>query len=241
KQHLCGLSECLIIVKPVYGMAAAKLQKTIQPLLPETRNRLWLGLALSQYKNDITHQQVLQSVARHFAIPLVALGHIQMHKRSRQPLHDILTSIRNKVPLARCGYALKPNAEHHLRHRLQLARLYPQQALSQTLFIAEKCQFQLDELRYEYPDETVPAAMTVQHYLCQETWQGAQRRYPGGIPKHVKKQIQHELAIINKLQYEGYFLTVYDIVQFARSRGILCQGRGSAANSAVCYCLGITE
>src|SRR5699024_4219482 len=108
-------------------------------------------------------------------------------------------------------------------------------------FIAEKCQFQLDELRYEYPDETVPATMTAQHYLCQETWQGAQRRYPGGIPKHVKKQIQQELAIINKLQYEGYFLTVYDIVQFARSRGILCQGRGSAANSAVCYCLGITE
>jgi error-prone DNA polymerase len=140
-----------------------------------------------------------------------------------------------------CGYHLAPNAEQHLRSRLRLANLYPDDALAATVDIARRCTFSLDELRYEYPDELVPAGFTPTTYLRQETYIGAQRRFPSGIPHKVQEQIEHELELIAHLQYEPYFLTVYDIVRFARSQHILCQGRGSAANSAVCYCLGVTE
>ncbi|BAO92684.1 error-prone DNA polymerase (plasmid) [Caballeronia cordobensis] len=143
--------------------------------------------------------------------------------------------------IAECGFELAQNAEQHLRARLRLANLYPERALAETLTIASRCTFSLDELRYEYPDELIPEGTTPTAYLRQETYIGAHRRFPKGIPHKVQTQIEHELALIAELRYEPYFLTVYDLVRFARNEGILCQGRGSAANSAVCYCLGVTE
>ncbi|MEQ1661037.1 MAG: error-prone DNA polymerase, partial [Hylemonella sp.] len=144
-------------------------------------------------------------------------------------------------PVAECGFALEPNAEAHLRSRQRLAALYPPELLAETQRVAQLCTFSLDELKYEYPQEVVPAGETPASYLRRSTWEGAGRRYPQGVPASVQQQVEHELALISELHYEKYFLTVYDIVRFARSRHILCQGRGSAANSAVCYCLGITE
>ena len=139
------------------------------------------------------------------------------------------------------GHALYPNGERHLRDRETLARLYPERLLSETIEIARRCRFSLDELRYEYPEELVPAGETPASHLRSLTHAGMARRWPGGVPAKVRAQVEHELALIAELGYEPYFLTVEDIVRFARTQGILCQGRGSAGNSAVCYCLGITE
>ncbi|MGF6302144.1 error-prone DNA polymerase [Paraburkholderia sp. WC7.3d] len=190
---------------------------------------------------DDIHRGSVEFIARQQDVPIVALGNVVMHVRSRKPLQDTMTAIRVGKPVHECGYALAPNAEQHLRSRLRLANLYPDYALAETVNIATRCRFSLDELRYEYPDELVPNGFTPAAYLRQETYIGAHRRFPSGIPHDVQAQIEHELELIVDLQYEPYFLTVYDIVRFARSQDILCQGRGSAANSAVCYCLGITE
>jgi error-prone DNA polymerase len=174
-------------------------------------------------------------------VPVVALGNVVMHVRSRKPLQDTMTAIRVGRPVYECGYDLAPNAEQHLRSRLRIANLYPEQTLRETISVLGRCAFSLDQLRYEYPDELVPEGFTPTAYLRQETYIGAQRRFPSGIPHNVQQQIEYELALIADLEYEPYFLTVYDIVRYARSQHILCQGRGSAANSAVCYCLGVTE
>src|SRR5690606_24612202 len=160
--------------------------------------------------------------------------------RSRKPLHDTLAAIRTRRSVAQCGYSLQANAEQHLRTRLRLASLYPPETLAQTLAIAQRCAFSLDQLRYEYPDEIVPPGATPASYLRQEVYAGMRRRYPGEVPATVVALVEKELALISELKYEPYFLTVYDIVQYARRNNILCQGRGSAANSAVCYCLDIT-
>jgi error-prone DNA polymerase len=164
-----------------------------------------------------------------------------MHLRSRRPLQDTLTAIRLNTTVFAAGRALFANGERHLRTRLRLARVYPAALLAETLTIAARCSFSLDELRYEYPDEVAPHGQTPAVYLRTEVMQGLLRRYVAGTPASVSERIEHELELIGELGYEPYFLTVYDIVNFARGRGILCQGRGSAANSAVCYALGITE
>ena len=182
-----------------------------------------------------------QRVAQASGLPLVAAGGVRMHLRSRKPLHDALVATRLAMPVAQCGFALEPNAEAHLRSRGRLAALYAPEWLQRTLAIAGQCSFSLDELRYEYPREIVPDGHTPASHLRALTEAGALGRYPGGVPAEVRALIEHELALIAQLAYEPYFLTVADIVQWARAQGILCQGRGSAANSAVCYCLGITE
>jgi error-prone DNA polymerase len=164
-----------------------------------------------------------------------------MHDRSRRPLQDTLTAIRRGTRVCDAGFSLHANAEHILRRRALLARLYPAGLLEESLRIAARCNFSLDELRYEYPQELVPDGISPAAHLRNLTEQGLRRRWPGGAPDKVRKSVEHELQLIAELHYEPYFLTVYDIVQFARSRNILCQGRGSAANSTVCYCLGITE
>ena len=164
-----------------------------------------------------------------------------MHVRSRRALQDVLTATRLSVPVEQAGYALFPNGERHLRPRTRLEELYPPELLTATCEIAARCTFSLDELRYEYPREIVPAGETPASWLRRLTEEGEAQRWPQGTPAAARALIEHELALIAELGYEAYFLTVHDIVQFARSRGILCQGRGSAANSAVCYCLGITE
>ncbi len=203
--------------------------------------RAWLACTLVHGPDDARHLELLQAVARRSGLPLTAAGGVHMHQRSRKKLQDALTAVRHRLPLDQCGTRLAPNAERVLRPLARLARLYPAELLLESTRIAGLCRFSLDELRYEYPEEIVPAGETAAGHLRRVTREGAAQRYPAGVPDKVQGLLDHELALITELHYEPYFLTVYDIVRFARSRAILCQGRGSAANSAVCYCLGITE
>jgi len=202
--------------------------------------RGWIAWGRFLGAHDAAHLARLQALSAATGVPLVAAGDVHMHERSRRPLQDVLTALRLKTSVDRAGAALFPNGERHLRSRLALARLYPPELLAQTCAIADQCAFSLDELRYEYPDEIVPHGQTPAGYLRAEVERGLAARYPQGVPEKVRGQVEHELALIAELKYEPYFLTVYDIVAFARREGILCQGRGSAANSAVCYALGIT-
>lgn len=240
-EHLRNLPDCLVILKPAYVSAPEVIMAHLNRLKQIFPTRLWLGLSLHHHHADSQHQAALEQVAERTKIRLVALGQVEMHRRSRQPLHDVLAAIRLKQPVAQCGYALRSNAEYYLRSRLRLANLYPSHALAETRIISDLCTFNLSEIAYQYPEEIAPVGMTPSAYLRQEVYAGARRRYPNGLSNKLHSQIESELVIIGGLKYEPYFLTVYDIVQFARKRGILCQGRGSAANSAVCYCLHITE
>jgi error-prone DNA polymerase len=240
--HLRGLPDCLIVLAPDFPAKNERLDAQAEwAVRTFGESRCWMGLTLHARALDDLHRNVVLDVAERRGLNVVATGQVLMHVRSRKPLQDTLTAIRLNQSVAECGFALAPNAEQHLRSRLRLANVYPADALAQTLNIAARCSFVLDELRYEYPDELVPPGTTPTAYLRSETYLGAQRRYPRGIPHNVQVQIEHELSLIADLKYEPYFLTVYDIVRFARNEGILCQGRGSAANSAVCYCLGVTE
>ncbi|HZV64770.1 MAG TPA: PHP domain-containing protein, partial [Telluria sp.] len=243
--HLQGMPDCLAILLPAYpGHEPAELDRlhTQAAWLASTfPGRAWIGLNLLHRAFDDAHRAGIEEVAWQHALPITAVGHVCMHVRSRKPLQDTLSAIRLGKPVTACGYALAQNAEQHLRARLRLANLYGAAPLAETLRIARLCSFSLDELRYEYPDEVVPPGHTAASFLRQETYLGAQRRFPQGIPAAIQQQLEHELELIAAMRYEPYFLTVYDIVHFARGKGILCQGRGSAANSAVCYCLGVTE
>ncbi|MDI1342226.1 error-prone DNA polymerase [Polaromonas sp.] len=203
----------------------------------------WLAVELLQGLDDALRLQQLQQVAQRTGIRLVAAGGVCMHVRSRKPLHDVMTAIKLGKTVHECGFALQANAEAHLRPRMRLADLYPPELLRATLEVAARCSFSLDEIRdlYRYPlGDMVPQAETPAQCLRRLTAEGAQERYPGGVPDKIQTQINHELALIGELGYEMYFITVHDIVRFARQQGILCQGRGSAANSAVCYCLAVT-
>ncbi|RDI15287.1 DNA polymerase III subunit alpha [Comamonas sp. AG1104] len=201
---------------------------------------LWLGVELHLAPDDSLWLQTLQQAGAALGLRLLACGDVHMHARSRKPLQDVVTAIRMGRTVAECGFALQPNAERHLRSRLRLASLYPTAMLEATLELAGRCCFTLDEIRYRYPKESVLPGMTATQTLAWLTWEGAAGRYPQGIPEKVRDQLHKELALIEDQKYEMYFLTVHDIVRYARSVGILCQGRGSAANSAVCYYLGIT-
>ncbi len=182
-------------------------------------------------------------LAKQAGVPLVAAGDVHYHHRSRLGLHHILTAIRLGSTVDEAREFLQPNAERCLQEYADLARRFAAapRALARTVEIADRCTFSLDELRYEYPEELAPPGETPLSYLTRLTWAGAAERYPHGVPPKVRTLVEHELALIADLRYEAYFLTVYDLVRFARERDILCQGRGSAANSAVCYCLGVTS
>jgi error-prone DNA polymerase len=201
----------------------------------------WILVELLTSGYDRARLRELEALSRRLTLPLVASGDVHMHERSRRPLQDVLTAIRLKTTVDRAGYSLYPNGERSLRSLARLRRLYPKALLEATLEVAGRCQFSLDELRYEYPDELVPEGHSAGSWLKTLTGRGMLRRWPQGAPERVVALIERELALISELRYEPYFLTVHDLVEFARSRGILCQGRGSAANSAVCYCLGVTE
>jgi error-prone DNA polymerase len=201
----------------------------------------WIAAELHCGANDRARLTALRELSAAAGLPLVAAGDVHMHVRSRRRLQDLVTAIRLGKPVAQCGHALYPNAERHLRLRMRLAQIYPEGLLAETLAIAERCRFSLDELRYEYPEELVPVEETPASWLRKLTEQGLAWRFPRGVPHKVRELVEHELRLIAELRYEAFFLTVHDIVRFARSRNILCQGRGSAANSAVCYALGITE
>ncbi|MET0209912.1 MAG: PHP domain-containing protein, partial [Burkholderiaceae bacterium] len=236
-----ALADCVVIASPKRMAEPAQLATLARWLLDHFIGRCWFGVDLLRLLTDEMWLHRLREVSAASAVPLVAAGDVHFHVRSRKALQDVLTATRLGKPLTQCGLDLQPNAERHLRTRLRLAQTYPAELLAETLVVAARCVFSLDELRYQYPDEVVPKGATSASHLRQITYEGAGRRWPAGMPAKVQHQIEHELALIAELQYEHYFLTVADIVQFARSRHILCQGRGSAANSVVCYCIGVTE
>jgi error-prone DNA polymerase len=203
--------------------------------------RAWLAVELHHGPDDAQRLRELRQLGHGLGLPLVAAGDVHMHVRRRLALQNTLTAIRHRVPLAEAGALIFRNGERHLRRREALAAIYPTALMRESTAIAARCTFSLDELTYRYPAELVPAGHSASSWLRHLTEQGAHWRWPDGVPEHVRAQIEHELGLIGELQYESYFLTVHDIVHFARSRKILCQGRGSAANSAVCFALGVTE
>jgi len=231
--------ELLLLLEPTLSVEAATV------LCRRWRARfgahLWLAATRGLEPDAALRWERLQQLQRLSGVPLVACGAVQMHARSRKPLHDVLTALRLGRPLAQCGQDVQANAEAHLRTRVRLAALFPRVLLERTLELVRRCTFSLEALRYRYPQEAVLPGRTPEQTLRQYTQEGASVRYPTGVPAAVQEQLAHELALISELRYEMYFLTVHDLVRFARARAILCQGRGSAANSAVCYCLGITE
>jgi error-prone DNA polymerase len=234
---MSGLADCLVLWLPD------------DPPDPEQAHwiartfagRAWIGVELHRGPDDAHQLAQLTEIGATTGLPLVAAGDVHMHLRKRQPLQDVLTAIRSGVPVAAAGSVLYPNGERHLRALGRLANIYPAALLIETLQVAGRCQFSLDAIKYQYPEELVPAGATPDSYLRALTYAGAATRYPRGLPAKVRKLLEHELALITELRYASFFLTIEDIVRFARERSILCQGRGSAANSAVCYCLGITE
>jgi error-prone DNA polymerase len=275
-----GLPGCLALLLP----GAAPDPERTRWLKARFDGRCWIAAELLLGADDDQRLAALETLSRDSGIPLVAAGDVHMHTRARRALQDTLTAVRLKRPIAQCGRNLFPNGERHLRSRERLARIYPPELLIETLNVAERCRFSLDELRYEYPEEIVPAGETPASWLRKLAEEGFRwrfgaalqttpapaapppsaplrrdlKRLPGGVVRpsgwgghftvgqkvdldKARVLVEHELALIAELRYEPYFLTVYDAVKFARARGILCQGRGSAANSAVCYCLGITE
>ena len=241
--HISGaeLADCVVLLCPDRQATEAQLEAAGRWVLGSFTGRCWIGVDQLRRLDDELWLHRMRSLSELTALPLVAVGDVHMHIRSRKPLQDVLTATRVGKPLSECGYDLQRSAEQHLRTRLRLAQTFPAELLAETLVVAARCSFSLEELKYQYPDEVVPAGHTAASFLHQVTYEGAGRRWPGGVAPAIQAQIEHELALICELHYEHYFLTVYDIVAFARSKNILCQGRGSAANSVVCYCLGITD
>jgi error-prone DNA polymerase len=229
--------RCLALWLPDETLDAAHLE-SLRKIFPE---RLWIAVEFLFSGSDQARYTRLQVLSDRTGVPLIAAGGVQMHKRSRKRLHDVITAVRLGTTVQAAGQALAANGERCLRSRAILAQLYPPQLLAETLRVASRCNFALDELRYEYPNEIVPPGETLSSYLRRLTEEGATRRWPGGVTPRVRELIERELALIAELKYEPFFLTVYDIVKYARDHDILCQGRGSAANSVVCFCLGITE
>jgi error-prone DNA polymerase len=203
--------------------------------------RLWLAAELHCGPDDGRRLAALQAMAERLALPLVASGDVHMHARGRRALQDTMTAIRHHCTVAEAGHRLFANGERHLRSLDALAQTYPVALLEETLRIARRCRFDLGQLQYQYPHELVPQGHTPSSWLRELAERGARWRWPRGMSDQTRLQIDKELVLIAEMRYESYFLTVHDIVRFARQQAILCQGRGSAANSAVCYVLGITE
>ena len=202
------------------------------------------GLAeVAREGDDSERLETFARLSRSTGLPLVAAGDVRYHDRSRQPLHDALAAVRHGGTVEAVRDRLLANGERHLQELERIDDRFASLpgAVARTLELADRCQFSLAELCYEYPDASVPAGRTPGAYLAELSWKGARQRYPDGVPQKVADLLEHELALVTELGYEAYFLTVFDLVRFARRRGILCQGRGSAANSAICYCLGITS
>ncbi len=223
-----------VVDDPRADHAAAKwLQQILE-------GRVWLAIEQHYGGVDGAHRRRLETLAATFSLPLVACGDVHMHRHERYAIADTATAIRLGLTLQAAAAETHPNHERYLRPRERLAKFYRSQELDESVRIAEQSHFALDELSYEYPRELVPQGMGPSEYLRRLTIKGMRERWPEGTPEKVSQLVEHELKLIAELRYEAFFLTVYDIVKFARGRGILCQGRGSAANSAVCFCLGIT-
>ena len=233
------LKRCLLIWLPQDNGAGSRAYG--QQLRRLCKDRLWLGVRHLLHGGEQQRYPSLLEMAIALDIPMLACGDVQMHHPRRKPLHDIITATRFNTTVDQLGRRRLSNSQQHLRSLKQLQRLYPQALLQQTQVVAARCEFSLEELRYEYPEEVVPEGFDAGSWLRELVGEGLQLRWPDGASDDVLERIEVELALIEELNYEYYFLTVYDIVSFARECNILCQGRGSAANSVVCYCLHITE
>ena len=201
----------------------------------------YLGFTHDLAQDSDRRLDALRELGHSLSLQITAVGDVYYHIRERRRLHDVMTAVRHKTTVDKIGRRGLPNGEHHLRPLVTLRRLYPPDLLETTVKIADACSFSLQELHYEYPEELVPSGSTPSEHLRALTEQGARKRWPDGMPGAIRAQIERELQLIQELKYEHFFLTVADIVKYARGRGILCQGRGSAANSAVCYALHVTE
>jgi error-prone DNA polymerase len=232
---LWGGDQSLVVGESEPGDVAKNLRDAFS-------DRLYGMLARHQREEEVLQETRLRERAKRYGFTLVAANEILYHSPARRPVQDVLTAIRHGLSLASSGNKLKPNAEHSLKSPSAFASLFSDDpaALSRTLEIAGRCTFSLNEIRYRYPSEYLPDGTTSAKWLRHVTFEGAKERYPHGIPANVVSQVEKELEIIEALDYPGYFLTMWELVKFCREKGILCQGRGSAANSAVCYCLGVT-
>ncbi|HEX9645961.1 MAG TPA: error-prone DNA polymerase, partial [Alphaproteobacteria bacterium] len=234
--------QVLVVLPPEAGLPDGAFAEHLAAIARRHPGRSYLAASCRFAGEDAARLAVLDALAAACATPLVATGDVLYHHPGRRRLADVLACIREHCTIDEAGLRLAANAERYLKPGTEMARLfahYPN-AIARTVEIADACQFSLDELAYDYPDEVVPAGEGAQSWLATLVAEGAAARYPHAVPEKVRAQLDHELKLIGELAYAPYFLTVHDIVRFANSRAILCQGRGSAANSAVCYCLGIT-
>ncbi|WP_423823991.1 error-prone DNA polymerase [Salinisphaera sp. SPP-AMP-43] len=236
------LDECWLLVLPDHGCPKTlALYDLLGWLAIHYPRNTRLALARHRRAQDIFHVERLNSLRLQYGLPIVAVGDVYMHSRSRRALQDVFTALRLGTTVSNAGHALAANGERYLRPLATLASLYPPEALRETVNIARTCTFDLRQIRYDYPAQVLPEGLTSTDFLRKKVEEGILSRWPQGISRSVRDQIEREIEIIHRLDYPHYFLTVYDIVRYARSQGILCQGRGSAANSVVCFCLGITE
>ena len=236
-----AIDDCVVIWCPDTNAGSNHHDAEARWLAQHFAARCWISVSLLRGADDEHLLAQLRGLGMQSGLRLVATGDVHMHVRKRRAVQNVLTAIRIGKPVAECGKALYPNGERYLRPIGRLGKIYPPDLLIETLAIARRCTFTLDEIKCEYPEEIVPVGQSPTTHLRELTYEGVKLRYPNGLPTKVKGIIEYELKLIAEMGYEPYFLTVYDVVRFARDRGILCQGRGSAANSAVCYCLGITE
>ncbi len=249
--------ECDLTLQDVIDFQEGNLAILVPPQAPDERfiematalknafddDRLSLAASCCYDADEGKHLQAVFALSKQLGIPTVATNDVHYHIPERKPLQDVVTCIRLGCTLDQAGFALFANSERHMKTPKEMARLFVEhpQAIARTVAIAERAAaFSLRQLKYEYPSEVCPPGKTMMEHLMELTWQGAASRYPTGVPGSVRARLLHEFDLIRDLNYPAYFLTVDDIVRFARSQGILCQGRGAAANSAVCYCLGIT-
>jgi len=232
----------LLAVIPPARAPLTKIRATLQALRGVAADRTWLAAAMPHRGDDRRRLKRLKTLAQETRVPLIAVNDVLYHEPGRRELQDVVTCIREHLTIDKAGKILEANAERHLKLPEEMARLFADapDAIAQTVRFAERISFSLAHLKYNYPEEPIPHGKTPDEYLRELTWTGANKRYPDGIPSTVRSTLEKELALIEKLEYAPYFLTVRDIVGFARARSILCQGRGSAANSAVCYVLDIT-
>ncbi|MBV8650092.1 MAG: error-prone DNA polymerase [Alphaproteobacteria bacterium] len=243
-----GEGQLLVAVPPEDGRLDAGFRNFVTRLATDFPGRAYLAAQHLYRGDDAKRLKRLADLADAVRLPLLATNDVLYHVPERRVLQDVVTCIREGCTIAEAGFRLNAHAERHLKPEAEMRRLFRSHpdAVSRTVELAERCRFSLDELKYEYPDEFVPEGRTPQQLLVHLTWRGAAERfpverYPEGVPPKVREQLEYELRLIEELAYAPYFLTVHDVVRFAREKEILCQGRGSAANSAVCYCLGITE
>ena len=234
-------TDCALLWIPDLKQSDACIESQAGYLQVLATGNLWIAAELLLNGYDRLKLKRLRKLGKNFDIPVCAAGGVYMHEAGRRIVQDTLTAIRLGKPLTEIGFAAEPNSQRHLRSIEKLKKLYPVQLLEETLNIANRCDFSLDELRYEYPSELVPKEHTAHSWLWQLTREGIKKRWPHGISEKNQKIIEHEMRLIKQLSYEHFFLTVHEIVCFAVDQNIYCQGRGSAANSTVCYCLGITQ